>query len=210
MAQELLIETLAPEQCGIIQESSSDGKNLWINGIFAQSEIKNRNGRVYPISEMKKAVDNINKIIKENNGIFGELDHPTTITINSDRISHAITELRLEGNNVYGKAKILPTPMGQIAKTLIESGVRVGVSTRGTGNVTNEGFVSEFNLTTVDLVTTPSAPNAYPSSIYESLEDIKNGRTIMTLAEQVREDKDAQKYLKQEILKWINTGCFKR
>ena len=210
MTPELLIETLTPDQCGMIQESTNDGKNLWINGIFAQSGIKNRNGRNYPLSEMEKAVKTLTEVITENNGVFGELDHPSTISLNSDRISHAITALRIEGQNVFGKAKILPTPMGQIAKTLIESGVRVGVSTRGTGNVSNEGIVSDFNLVTVDIVTTPSAPNAYPTSIYESLDQIRNGNKIMTLAEQVREDEAAQKYLKQEILKWISNGCFVR
>jgi hypothetical protein len=210
MTQELLIETLLPEQCGLIHESTNDGKNLWINGIFAQSNIKNRNGRNYPLDEMAKAVNTLLVTIKENNGIFGELDHPATIALNSDRISHAITELRLEGNNVYGKAKILPTPMGNISKVLIESGVRMGVSTRGTGNVTNEGIVTDYNMATIDIVTTPSAQGAYPMAVYESLDMARNGNQIITLAEQVREDDAAQKYLVKEITKWINTGFFVR
>ena len=124
MSAILLIEDMSSDECGMIQESTNDGKNLWLGGTFMQAGIKNRNGRVYPLQEMITAVNSANIVIKENGGIFGELDHPQSLSINSDRISHAITELRLEGNNVYGKAKILPTPMGIIAKALIESGVK--------------------------------------------------------------------------------------
>jgi hypothetical protein len=208
MSAILLIEDMSSEQCGLIQESTQDGKNLWLSGTFMQSGIKNRNGRVYPLEEMTKAVESASGIIKENGGIFGELDHPQTLSINSDRISHAITELRLENNNVYGKAKILPTPMGIIAKVLIESGIKIGVSSRGAGNVNESGLVSDFGLVTIDIVTTPSAPGAYPSSIYESLDAAKNGAKIMTLSEQVQHDVDAQKFLIKEITKWINTGLF--
>lgn len=209
MSAILLIEDLSAEQSGIIQESTNDGKNLWLSGIFMQSSIKNRNGRIYPLEEMTKAVEGASATIKENGGIFGELDHPQTLSINSDRISHAITELRIEGNNVYGKAKIIEaTPMGAIAKALIESGVRMGVSSRGAGNVNESGIVNGFGLITVDIVTTPSAQGAYPSSIYESLDQAKNGAKIMTLAEQVQHDVDAQKFLVKEITKWINTGLF--
>ena len=208
MSAILLIEDMTSEQSGIIQESTQDGKNLWLSGTFMQAEVKNRNGRVYPLSEMKQAVEAAAGIIKENGGIFGELDHPQSLSINSDRISHAITELRLEGNNVYGKAKILPTPMGIIAKALIESGVKVGVSSRGAGNVNEGGIVNGFGLITVDIVTQPSAPGAYPSSIYESLNEAKNGANIMTLAEQVQHDQDAQKYLVKEITTWLKSGLF--
>jgi len=208
MSAILLIEDMSSDECGMIQESTNDGKNLWLGGTFMQAGIKNRNGRVYPLQEMITAVNSANIVIKENGGIFGELDHPQSLSINSDRISHAITELRLEGNNVYGKAKILPTPMGIIAKALIESGVKIGVSSRGAGNVSESGDVSGFSLLTVDIVTTPSAPGAYPSSIYESLEQAKNGAKIMTLSEQVQHDIDAQKYLVKEITNWINTGLF--
>ena len=204
----LLTEDLSSDQCGLIQESSTDGKNLWLSGTFMQASVKNRNGRIYPLDEMTSAVNAAQGIIKENGGIFGELDHPQTLSINSDRISHAITELRLEGSNVYGKAKILPTPMGNIAKALIESGIKVGVSSRGAGNVNESGIVNGFGLITVDIVTQPSAPGAYPMSVYESLDLAKNGNKIMTLSEQVQHDADAQKYLVSEITKWINTGLF--
>ena len=204
----LLTEDLSSDQCGLIQESSQDGKNLWLSGIFMQADVRNRNNRIYPLTEMQSAILSAQSIIKENGGIFGELDHPNTLAVSSDRISHAITELKLEGSNVYGKAKILPTPMGNIAKALIESGVRVGVSSRGAGNVDEGGIVNGFGLITVDLVTNPSAPGAYPMSVYESLDLAKNGNKIMTLSEQVQHDADAQKYLVSEITKWINTGLF--
>lgn len=208
---QILTEELTPDQSNIIiQESTQDLKTMWIAGAFGIANTLNGNKRVYPLAEMNKAVANCQKIIEQNGGIFGELEHPSgRISIASDRISHAITELRMEGNTMYGKAKILPTPMGQIAKALFESGVRCGVSTRGTGNLNESGEVSDFNLVTVDIVTQPSAPNAYPSSIYESL-DTKQGAKVLTLAEQVCQDHDAQKYLKREIMRWINSELLKK
>lgn len=206
---QLLFEELTPNQANMITESSKDGKNVWLNGIFMQADIKNRNGRIYPLTEVKKAVEGALQKIKETNGLFGELDHPNTLTINLDRISHIITDMRIEGSNVIGKAKLLNTPMGNIAKELVENGV-IGVSSRGAGNVGANGEVSDFTLVTVDLVATPSAPNAYPSTVMESLEYAKNGKAIMDLAEAVRHDETAQKYLKEEIEKWLATNIFKK
>lgn len=207
---QLLVENLSHQECGMITESTTDGKSLYISGIFMGAEVKNRNGRIYPLSEMQNAVNKLNETIKEVGGQFGEIDHPPTLTINSDRISHVITDLRLEGNNVYGKAKILSTPMGNIAKVLItESGIKMGVSSRGAGDVNESGIVSNFNLITCDIVTTPSCATAYPSSIYESLDMAKNGNHIMTLAEAVQHDMDAQKYLVKEIQKWVSRSLGK-
>lgn len=205
---QLLIEDLSPSSAGLIQEASVDGKNLWLNGIFMMSETKNRNGRIYPLSEISSAVHNMSQKILETRGIMGELDHPNTLSINLDRVSHVITEVRMEGANAVGKMKLLDTPMGSIAKKLVEAGVAIGVSSRGAGNVNEAGLVDSFNVITVDIVATPSAQNAYPSSVYESLDHAKNGQQIITLAEQVQHDKAAQKYLKEEIMKWINTGIF--
>ena len=207
MDTQLLVEELTPSEAGLIQESSTDGKNTWLSGIFMQADIKNRNGRNYPLAELTTAVESANQRILESKGIMGELDHPQSLTINLDRVSHVITDIRLEGSNVMGKAKLLDTPMGQIAKTLAESGVALGVSSRGAGQV-NEGQVSGFQFVTVDIVAQPSAPGAYPSTIYESLEHIKTGHNIMDLAEAVREDPSAQAYLKEEIMKWLKTGIF--
>lgn len=210
MSYSMLIENLEPTQCNLIQETSRDDndKSLWLKGIWMQGGILNRNGRIYPINEMATAVETAQKIIKERNGIFGELDHPQTLTINLDRVSHAITELYLQGNDVYGKAKILPTPTGNIAKTLLESGVRFGVSSRGSGTLTEtpDGQeVSAFNFITADLVATPSAPGAMPTSVLESLELNQYGRSAIKLSEQVVNDPAAQEYLKKEILKFLSS-----
>lgn len=208
MEQQPLIETLTPDEARIITESSNDGKNAWLSGVFMQSGIKNRNGRVYPIGEISKAVNSAQKAIKEHNGIFGELDHPKSLTINLDRISHVINEMRIDGNNAIGRAKLLGTPMGNIAKELVDSGVKIGVSSRGAGSVSESGEVSDFNFVTVDIVATPSAPGAMPTAVYESMMQSSHGRDAITLAEQMREDPDAQLYFKREFLKFLNEGLF--
>lgn len=207
---ELLVEELAPTEARVITESSGDGKTMWLNGICMQSSIKNRNGRNYPINEITLAVDNAKQRIKECNGIFGELDHPQSLNINSDRISHVITEMWMNGNDAYGKAKLLNTPMGNIAQELLRSGVKIGVSSRGAGNVTESGDVQGFQFITYDIVVTPSAPNAYPGLMYESIEHAKNGNKILSLAEAVQHDPKAQKYFKDEIMKFLATGLFKK
>lgn len=208
--QELLIEELQPSECNLINESSSDGRFLWLTGICMQGSIKNRNGRVYPLQEIERAVESAKQRIAVSCGIFGELDHPNSLQINLDRVSHVITEMWMSGNDAYGKAKILETPMGNIAKELIKSGVKIGVSSRGAGNLLPNGEVKDFNYITYDLVATPSAPNAMPNSVYEHLEMSKKGKEIMTLSEAILEDKNAQKYFKREIQKWLSEGLFAR
>lgn len=204
----LLVEEFTPTEARVIQESSTDGKSMWLSGVCMQSSIKNRNGRNYPINEISAAVQNAQSRIKECNGIFGELDHPQSLNINSDRISHVITEMWMNGNDAYGKAKLINTPMGNIAQELLRSGVKIGVSSRGAGNVNESGDVSGFQFITYDIVVTPSAPNAYPGLVYESLERAQNGNRILSLAESVRHDPAAQKYFKKEILKWLSEGVF--
>lgn len=205
MKTELLIEQLNPSESNLIVESSQDGnKNLWLSGTFMQADLQNRNGRMYPLSEISKAVEEANARITESNGIFGELDHPQSLTINLDRISHVITEMKMVGANAVGKAKIIAdTPMGGIAKALIESGAKVGVSSRGAGQV-NESIVTDFAFVTVDLVAQPSAPGAVPNSIYESLESSKHGTEVLSLSEQIQHDARAQEYMKREILKFLS------
>lgn len=210
MSSVILTEELLPTECRLVQESTADGKTMWLNGICMQSSIKNRNGRNYPLQEIAVAVDAAKSRIKECNGIFGELDHPQSLTINSDRISHVIVEMWMHGKDAYGKAKLLNTPMGLIAQELLRSGVKIGVSSRGAGNVNESGDVNGFQFITYDIVITPSAPNAYPSTVYESLEQAKAGKKIVSLAEAVREDKAAQQYFKREILKWLNEAGFKK
>lgn len=204
MKQTILVEHLNAAQGNIITEAVNDGKNVFLSGIVMQADIQNRNGRIYPLAEMTAAVNSMRQSIKEYGGVFGELDHPADrISINLDRVSHVITEVYMDGSNVMGKMKILDTPVGLIAKELAKSGVRYGVSSRGTG-VVSEGMVSNFSLQTIDLVATPSAHGAYPTTMYEALEEQK-GRKVLTLAEAVREDPNAQKYFESEVKKFLQS-----
>lgn len=203
MKEQLLTESMSPSEGNIITESVKGG-DVFLHGIFMQAEQKNRNGRVYQLSEMAQAVSSMNEHIKQYKGLFGELDHPADrLSIAMDRVSHAITELYMDGNNVIGKAVLLDTPMGNIAKAISKSGIRYGVSSRGAGQVNESGLVSGFRLVTIDIVANPSAHGAMPNTVYEALEDYKNGQTIMTLAEAVRSDPAAQKYFKAEMEKFI-------
>ncbi len=208
---QLLTEELLPTEANLLTETSQDGKTTWLNGVFMQAVVKNRNGRTYPLNEISSAVAAGKSMIAQQQGIMGELDHPKSLQINLDRVSHVITELWMQGNNAYGKAKLLNTPMGNIAQELVRGGVRIGVSTRGAGQVMEgTGLVNGFRFVTADLVAQPSAPDAYPTSVYESLEHAKNCNTIITLAEAVRDDPAAQKFLQQEILNWLTTNIFKK
>jgi len=130
------------------------------------------------------------------------------LTINLDRISHVITEINMNGTNAVGKAKLLSTPMGNIAKELVKSGVRLGVSSRGAGTVAESGGVQGFQFVTVDIVAQPSAPGAVPDAVYESLMSSVHGQSVLTLAEQVRQDPKAQKYFVKEFTKFLNEGLF--
>ena len=209
MNHSILIEQINPSEGQIITESAQ-GKDCFLSGVFMQADMQNRNGRNYPLSEISKAVVGAQSYIKEHNGIFGELDHPQTLNINLDRISHVITDIRMEGSNAVGKAKILTTPMGQLARTLIESGARIGVSSRGAGQVNGEGVVEGFNFVTVDLVATPSAPGAMPNTIYESLMMDQHGKEALSLAESMKHDPIAQEYFKKEIMKFLASGIFQK
>ena len=165
--QKILIEDLSPVTAALCEQRR--GSDLYLNGIMMQAELVNGNGRNYPLAEITRAVESAQKKIKEGNLIMGELNHPDVLTINLDRVSHAITEIRMDGNNAVGKMKLLNTPCGQIAKGIIEGGVRLGVSSRGTGNVNEAAVVSDFNFVTVDIVSQPSAPDAYPSVMAEAM-----------------------------------------
>lgn len=205
----LLIEELKPTETDIIiEEDTEAGKFTYLSGIMMQSGIKNRNGRNYPLDEISREVESANTRIKELNGIFGELDHPQTLTVNLDRISHVITEIKMDGANAVGRMRLLNTPMGLIGQELVESKVRMGVSSRGAGTVGDDGIVSGFNFVTMDIVATPSAPGAMPESVYESLMEAKNGPQILSLAESLVHDPKAQKYLKKEILNFLDKNIF--
>lgn len=206
MSNLYLRENLTFDQARMVVESDgSDGKNLYMKGIFIQGGIRNANQRVYPVSEIGRAVKTLNDQITGGYSVLGEVDHPDDLKINLDRVSHMITEMWMDGPNGYGKLKILPTPMGQLVKTMLESGVKLGVSSRGSGNVSENGSgeVSDFEIITVDVVAQPSAPGAYPTPIYEHLMNSRGGYKALRIAQEVQGDKKAQQYLKESLLKII-------
>lgn len=192
------------EQAELVVESVEGGKSLCMRGIFIQGDRKNHNRRVYPLHEIRNAVESMRRKLAEGSSIMGELDHPAELTINLDRVSHIITDIWLDGANGYGKLKLLPTPMGNIARSLIESSVKLGVSSRGSGNVDDYGNVSGFDIVTVDIVAQPSAPEAYPKPIYESLFNMKGGASIYETASAVTYDVSAKQHLDKSILRFIN------
>jgi hypothetical protein len=157
-----------------ITEGKNGKKETYIEGIFMQAEGKNRNGRVYTREVLTAAVDRYNNEQVMTGRAVGELNHPEGPSINLDKVSHRITELKWDGNNVIGKALVLDTPMGQIVKGLVEGGVQLGVSSRGMGSLENRNGVSyvkdDFMLSTVDIVQDPSAPNAFVNGIMEGVD----------------------------------------
>lgn len=202
-----LVEALTYDQAGIrtqLVENASGGKDLYMEGIFIQGGVKNHNQRVYPVNEIARACNVIAEKIKSGYSVLGEADHPDDLQVNLDRVSHMITNMYMNENNGIGKLKILPTPMGNIVKTLLESGVKLGVSSRGSGNVNESGGVTDFEIVTVDIVAQPSAPNAYPKAIYERVMNDRRRSQLWGVAEATRYDDRAQKYLKEEVLRFIN------
>ena len=200
-----LCETLTFDQAQMVVESANEGKDLFMKGICIQGGVRNANQRVYPVNEIGRAVKTLNDQVTGGYSVLGEVDHPEGLNINLDRVSHMIQEMWMDGPNGYGKLKILPTPMGQLVKTMLESGVKLGVSSRGSGNVTEDGSgeVSEFEIITVDVVAQPSAPGAYPTAIYEQLMNSRGGYKAYELAKATRHDTKAQKYLKESLINLI-------
>ena len=169
----LITETT--EDVRLVTEAKSDGgKNYFIEGIFMQAEQKNRNGRVYPLSILEREVLRYTADLVEKKRALGELNHPQGPTVNLDKVSHLITELYFKGNDCYGKAKVLETPMGKIVKSLIDEGAQLGVSSRGMGSLKDIGGINEvqqdFMLAAVDIVADPSAPSAFVNGIMEGAE----------------------------------------
>jgi hypothetical protein len=202
-----LREHLSFDQARVVLEEGSDGKdgrNLWLKGICIQGGIRNANQRIYPVSEIGNAVMTLNDQIQNGYSVLGEVDHPDDLKVNLDRVSHMITDMWMDGPNGYGKMKILPTPMGNLIKTMLESGVKLGVSSRGSGNVNDgTGEVSDFEIITVDIVAQPSAPGAYPTPVYEHLMNNRGGYNAWRVAQEVKEDPKAQKYLQESLLQII-------
>ena len=185
-------------------DASGHGKNLYLEGICIEGDKRNANDRIYPRHEIHKAVDTINKQIMEGYSVMGEVDHPDDLKINLDRVCHTVDKMWMDGHAGCGKLRILPTPMGELIKTLLQSGVKLGVSSRGSGNVDDRtGHVSDFEIVTIDVVAQPSAPNAYPKAIYESMMNMKYGHRLLEIAKEAGQDNKVQKYLKNEVVKLI-------
>jgi hypothetical protein len=201
-----LQEHLTFNQANVVLENANEGKDLYMKGIMIQGGVRNANQRVYPVNEIGRAVKTLNDQITEGFSVLGEVDHPEGLNINIDRVSHMITECWMDGDNGYGKLKILPTPMGQLVRTMLEAGVKLGVSSRGSGNVSEDGSntVSDFEIITVDVVAQPSAPGAYPTPIYETLMNARGGMKAYELAQATKHDDKAQKYLKESLINIIS------
>jgi hypothetical protein len=191
----------------IVEQNEKGEKEYFIEGIFMQSQIKNRNGRVYPKDVMLKEVNRYRKDFIDNKRAFGELGHPEGPTINLDRVSHLITSLEEDGNNFVGRAKILSTPNGMIVRNLIDDGARLGVSSRGLGSLEQKGDAQvvkgDFQLATAaDIVADPSAPEAFVEGIYEGVEWIyENGILKAVDAEKMQTSLKTAKVQKLEETK---------
>jgi len=207
MSSRYLREDLTFNQANIevLEESDvSGGKNLYLKGICIEGDKRNANDRIYPRHEILKAVETINEQIRNGNSVLGEVDHPDDLKINLDRVCHTVDGMWMDGHAGCGKLKILPTPMGNLIKTLLQSGVKLGVSSRGSGNVDDRtGHVSDFEIVTIDVVAQPSAPNAYPQAIYEGLMNMRHGHRIMEIARENGDSDKVQRYLKQEVKRLI-------
>ena len=201
-----LREHLTFDQAQVTLESKGEGesKDLYLKGICIQGGVKNANQRIYPVSEIGNAVKTLKDQIDGGYSVLGEVDHPDDLKVNLDRVSHMITDMWMDGPNGFGKMKILPTPMGNLVKTMLQSGVKLGVSSRGAGEVNEStGEVNGFEIITVDVVAQPSAPGAYPTPIYEHLMNTRGGYGAIRAAHEVSQDAKAQKYLKEQMLRVI-------
>ena len=202
-----LSEHLNFDQAKIVleDEEGADGKkSLHLNGICIQGDIRNANQRVYSSQEIGRAVKTLNEQIAGGYSVCGELDHPADLKINLDRVSHMITKMWMDGPNGYGKLKLLPTPMGQLVQTMLESGVKLGVSSRGSGEVDGGGNVQGFEIITVDVVAQPSAPGAYPTPVYEHLMNNTGGYQAFRIAKEVQGDPKAQQYIAESLKRIIS------
>ena len=201
-----LAEHLSYDQAKIVLESEEDGKggkSLHLNGICIQGDIRNANQRVYSSQEIGRAVKTLNEQIAGGYSVLGEVDHPQDLRINLDRVSHMITKMWMDGPNGYGKLKLLPTPMGKLIESMLTAGVKLGVSSRGSGEVDGQGNVQGFEIITVDVVAQPSAPGAYPTPVYEHLMNNTGGYQAFRMAQEVKGDPKAQQYIAESLKRII-------
>ena len=220
MEKQLLQEYISANS-DVIEEANEKGikeKHWYLVGTFMQGEIENLNGRIYPRSEIEFAVDTLKERIeaaKQKNGpaVMGELDHPDTLTVNLDRVSHTIDEIHMEGNDGVGKMKILTkVPCGKIVEGFLEEGIPLGVSTRGSGNVDDyTSEVSDFEIITIDIVATPSAMDARPTAIYEQLQKNGQGHHLLSNAQDyiVSHNPRMKNSLNEDIVSWFRGWNYK-
>lgn len=220
MEKQLLQEYISANS-DVIEEANEKGikeKHWYLVGTFMQGEIENLNGRIYPRSEIEFAVDTLKERIeaakqKKGPAVMGELDHPDTLTVNLDRVSHTIDEIRMEGNDGVGKMKILTkVPCGKIVEGFLEEGIPLGVSTRGSGNVDDyTSEVSDFEIITIDIVATPSAMDARPTAIYEQLQRNGQGHHLLSNAQDyiVSHNPRMKNSLNEDIVSWFRGWNYK-
>ena len=198
----------------ITEEKEGGGKNYKIRGIFMQADIKNRNGRIYPMEVLDEEVKNYNKKFIKQNRAFGELGHPDGPTVNLERVSHMITSLKPDGKNFIGEAKIMDTPMGKIVKNLMDEGAKLGVSSRGMGSLKQRGGANvvsdDFYLATAaDIVADPSAPNAFVEGIMEGKEWVwNNGALVEAHVADLKKRFDVKKHQRQVNLEALEFAEF--
>jgi len=201
----LITEIIDEYELDVVCEQKEDKKKTFkIKGPFLQSEIKNRNGRIYNKQLIEREVGVFTKEKINNKRALGEMDHPPTPTINLQNVSHIIENLQMDNNNAIGIAKILDTPKGKIAQTFLESGVKLGVSSRGVGSLNGNHVDDSYHLITVDLVCDPSGPDAFVKGIVENKEWIMDGNTFVEKAVEKLEE-DLSKHGSREILRDIQT-----
>ena len=209
-----LISEAVEEVEYITEEKENGGKNYKIRGIFMQADIKNRNGRVYPMEVLDEEVRKYNKNFIEQNRAFGELGHPDGPTVNLERVSHMITSLKPDGKNFIGEAKIMDTPMGKIVKNLMDEGAKLGVSSRGMGSLKQKGGANvvsdDFYLATAaDIVADPSAPNAFVEGIMEGKEWVwNNGALVEAHVAELKKKFDVKKRQRQVNLEALEFAKF--
>ena len=209
-----LISEAVEEVEYITEEKESGGKNYKIRGIFMQADIKNRNGRVYPMEVLDEEVRKYNKNFIQQNRAFGELGHPDGPTVNLERVSHMITSLKPDGKNFIGEAKIMDTPMGKIVKNLMDEGAKLGVSSRGMGSLKQKGGANvvsdDFYLATAaDIVADPSAPNAFVEGIMEGKEWVwNNGALVEAHVADLKKKFDVKRHQRQVNLEALEFAKF--
>lgn len=205
----ILNEVLTPRvaNCKVILEESQDPskpKKMYMEGIFIQAEVRNLNGRIYPLAEIRSAVEDVNERLAKGEPVLSECDHPENrLEVSLEHVAGSIEKMWMDANNGMGKMLILPTPKGNIIRTLLSNGINLGCSSRGTGQLDANGYVSDFQMQTADIVCNPSAAAAVPKVVLESMNHKRYGKEITKLATAMTEDQKAQKYLMNELSSWL-------